>query len=103
MKIISALLLSCAVSTAAAHNVSDFGAVGDGNADDTNAILTAIADSKDGLVLFPKGNFRITRTIEIALDQRGFTSITGQGGVGRVTMAGPGPAFRFIGTHRCLA
>jgi hypothetical protein len=73
------------------------GVVGDGRADDTEAIQQAAAAS-DGVLLLPRGNYRITRPIEIDLDEMGPVSISGQG-VARITMAGPGPAVRFIGTH----
>jgi hypothetical protein len=86
-------------SLLAAASVRDFGAVGDGLTDDTAAIRAAVAGAKDGLLTFPRGNYRITATIEIQLPERGFTSLNGQNGTGRVTMAGPGPAFRFVGTH----
>ena len=33
------------------------------------------------------------------LAEYGRVSLSGQGGVGRVVMAGAGPAFRFVGTH----
>jgi len=88
-----------AASRTAATNVRDYGARGDGVADDTAAIERAIRETPTGQVAFPRGNFRITRTIEIPLGERGRTSLSGMGGVGRVVMAGPGPAFRFAGTH----
>jgi hypothetical protein len=44
-------------------SVKDFGAVGDGVADDTAAIEQAIATANS--VLFPPGTYRITHTIEI--------------------------------------
>lgn len=71
--------------------------VGDGKADDTDA-LQRLIDSGLGNVALPRGTYRITRTVTIDLDKLGFTSISGQG-VARVVMAGPGPAFRFVGTH----
>ncbi len=80
-------------------NVRRFGAVGDGKTDDTAAIQRAVDESRAGRLEFPRGDFRITRTIELKLGARGPTALSGQGGVGRVTMAGPGPAFRITGTH----
>jgi hypothetical protein len=77
--------------------VHTFGALGDGIADDSDAIQRAV-DASIGQVRFPQGTFRITEPIVIDLDQVGFTSISG-GGVARILMAGPGPAFRFVGTH----
>ena len=74
-----------------------FGAVGDGTADDTEAIQRAV-DSGTGLIRFPKGVYRITRPIEVALDDVGYTALDG-GGVSRIVMDGPGPAVRIVGTH----
>ena len=80
-------------------NVRDFGAAGDGHTDDTEAILHALSDG-DGLLEFSRGVYRITRTIEIPLSQVGPAGILGSGGTARVVMAGPGPAFRLVGTHQ---
>lgn len=85
----------------AAGDVTGHGAKGDGTSDDTAAIRKAVA-SKAGLIRFPRGTYRITKTIEVGLDKVGFTSLEG-GGVARVVMAGPGPAFRFVGTHEGTA
>lgn len=93
------LLLPLSLVSLKAADVRNFGAVGDGAADDTAAIQRAIVETTDGSVEFPRGDYRITRTIEIKLAEDGRTSLDGRGGVARVTMAAPGPAFRFIGTH----
>jgi Pectate lyase superfamily protein/Right handed beta helix region len=79
-----------------AADVRTLGAVGDGQADDTAAIQKAAAAG--GAIHFPDGTYRLTKTIEIALDATGFTSLNAQG-TARIVMAGVGPAFRFIGTH----
>jgi hypothetical protein len=79
------------------RDVLGFGAVGDGKIDDTAAIQKAI-DEGSGQVHFPTGVYRLTRPVVIDLDRVGFTALDG-GGTARVVMAGPGPAFRFIGTH----
>jgi parallel beta-helix repeat protein len=79
-------------------NIRDFGATGDGKSDDTAALQQAVARCPSGVLVFPAGDFRITKTIEIKGAQRGRLSLLGQG-VGRVIMAGPGPAFRFSGSH----
>ncbi|HEY1174234.1 MAG TPA: right-handed parallel beta-helix repeat-containing protein [Verrucomicrobiae bacterium] len=84
---------------AEAASVRDFGAKGDGKTDDTAAIQKAVHEANDGVLEFPKGNYLLTKTIEVKLAERGVTSFTGLGGVGRVTMSGAGPAFRFTGTH----
>jgi hypothetical protein len=77
-------------------SVTAFGARGDGQTDDTDAVQRAIDQA--GAVEFPRGDYRIRRTIEIDLAKHGPVRLTGHG-VGRVTIAGPGPAFRFVGTH----
>ena len=79
-------------------NVRDFGALGNGQQDDTEAILHAVKDG-EGLVEFPPGRYRISRTIEIPLSERGPLGVDGSSGTAKVIMAGPGPAFRFVGTH----
>ncbi len=75
--------------------------VGDGKADETTTIQRAV-DAKVGSLRFPKGTFRITRPIVIDLDKVGNTSVSGDG-VARILMDGPGPAFRFVGTHEGTA
>lgn len=49
------------IKTPAFINVKDFGAVGDGKTDDTNAVLKAIkkAQKTEGTVYFPHGNYAI--------------------------------------------
>ena len=80
-------------------NIRNFGAKGDGRNDDTEAIQHAVEKAADGVVEFPRGDYRIRRTVEVKLTEHGPLGLTGLGGAGRVTMAGPGPAFRFVGTH----
>ena len=46
-------------------NVKDFGAVGDGVADDTDAFIKAIAKVNAGAILIPAGRYKITRVIQI--------------------------------------
>ncbi|MHA3772599.1 right-handed parallel beta-helix repeat-containing protein [Verrucomicrobiota bacterium sgz303538] len=75
--------------------VRDFGAVGDGKTDDTEAIQRAVGS---GSLLFPKGIYRVTKSVVIDLDKAGFTAISGDG-TARIVMAGAGAAFQFIGTH----
>lgn len=94
-------LLLLAASAAAAgeplKTVRDFGAKGDGQADDTAAIQQAVA-SGIGDVRFPRGVYRITRPIVLELDRVGPVALSGEG-TGRIVMAGEGPAFQFVGTH----
>ncbi|MBO61240.1 MAG: hypothetical protein CMO63_04610 [Verrucomicrobiales bacterium] len=79
-------------------NLREFGAVGDGRSDDTEAIQHAVAQG-DGVLHFPPGSYRITQPIEVRLAKRGPLSIDGSGGTARVLMAAKGPAFRLVGTH----
>jgi len=79
-------------------NVLRFGAAGDGKTDDTAAIRHAVRDG-DGVLHFPPGTYRITAPIEILLEKSGPLGIDGTSGTARILMAGPGPAFRLIGTH----
>ncbi len=78
-------------------DVRDFGAVGDGKTDDTAAIQRAV-NSGQGPVRIGRGTYRITQTILVELEKTGFTALEGNG-IGQVVMAGPGPAFKFLGTH----
>src|SRR5690606_4534888 len=71
-------------------------AKGDGRTDDTNAIQRAV--DAGGRIVFPSGVFRLTRTIRVDLDRTGFVALTGDSTT-RILMAGPGPAFEFVGTH----
>ena len=79
-------------------NVLHFGAAGDGQSDDSDAIQHAVNDG-DGLIEFPRGIYRISRTIQIDLPQANRTSFSGGGGTAKILMTGPGPAFHFRGTH----
>ena len=78
-------------------SVVDFGAVGNGENDDTAAIQAAV-DSKAGGVYFSKGVYRISKPITVDFTKVGWTSILGNGAT-KIIMAGPGPAFHLIGTH----
>jgi len=44
-------------------SVKDFGAVGDGKADDTDALSRAVASGKD--LLLPRGAYQVTRTVQL--------------------------------------
>jgi hypothetical protein len=79
-------------------NVRNFGAKGDGRSDDTAALRHAVEKAADGVLEFPRGDFLLRRTVEVRLRDQGRIALVGNG-VGRVVMAGPGPAFRFVGTH----
>jgi hypothetical protein len=90
------LVLWISVASAFAADVRDLGARGDGKADDTSVIQRAV--DSGGAVRFPAGAYRLTRTVTIDLEQSGFVALSAEGPA-RVIMAGPGPAFQFIGTH----
>jgi len=82
--------------------VREFGAVGDGKMDDTEAIQHAINDG-DGVVQFPRGEYRISRTLVVDLAKCGRTALSGMGGVAKLIMYGPGPAILIKGTHTTSA
>ena len=82
-------------------DVREFGARGDGKADDTTAFQRAV-DSKAGDIWIPRGVYRLTRTIVIPLDNVGPTSVVGSG-TAKIVMEGRGPAFKFVGTHNGTA
>jgi len=79
------------------RSVRDYGAVGDGHADDTEAIESAVRVGA-GVVYFPKGDYRLTRPVIVDVNACGKTSLVGDG-TACIIMAGAGPAFHFIGTH----
>src|SRR5262245_2677973 len=83
-------------------NVWDFGAVGDGAADDTAALQHAI-DAGDGVLKLGKGTYRITRPLVLDLPKQGFGGAIGHAGTSRLAMDGPGPALRVVGDHRGTA
>jgi hypothetical protein len=80
------------------RSVCDFGAVGDGECDDTEAIQHAVAQGL-GAVYFPPGTYRITRSVVVTLAEDRRLSLHGAGGTAKIIMAGAGPAFRVTGTH----
>ncbi len=47
------------------HNVRDFGAVGDGEHDDSDAFIRAIAAVESGVILIPEGRYVITKMLII--------------------------------------
>src|SRR3954451_3053731 len=79
-------------------NVRDFGAQGNGKADDAKAITHAI-EKGDGEVVFPRGDYLISRPLQVALQTHGRIHIRGQGGTARLIMAGAGAALHLVGTH----
>jgi hypothetical protein len=94
-------LLSSQEDAGAAASVRDFGAVGDGKTDDTEAFQRAL-DSGRGDILVPRGVYRLRKTVVADLDRIGPISITGSG-TAKIIMAGPGPALKLVGTHEGTA
>ncbi len=82
-------------------SVRDFGARGDGLTDDAEAVQRAV-DAAPGVLYFPPGTYRLGKAIQVDLNKVGPLSVVGSSGV-RIVMAGPGPAFRFVGTHQGTA
>jgi hypothetical protein len=79
-------------------NVNDYGAAGDGRTDDTEAIQHALDDG-DGVIEFPRGEYRITRTLLVDLEKSSRTALHGSGGVAKLIMDGPGPAIFLKASH----
>lgn len=64
------------------YNVKDFGAVGDGSTNDTNAILLAISSSQAariGTVYFPDGTYMITGSLSLVSDPQCDIALVGNG------------------------
>ena len=83
-------------------DVREFGAAGDGQTDDTQAVVHALKDG-DGTLHFPPGDYLIKKTITVELDASGRFAIDGSGGAAKIIMAGAGAAFHLIGTHGATA
>jgi hypothetical protein len=94
------LILMICITDSLAVNVKDYGAIGDGIQDDTEAIKLAVLNSDDGLLLFPQGNYLIKTTIEVPLESTGILGIQGVGGSATLVMEGVGPALHIIGNHQ---
>lgn len=98
MKTFALLSLLCATAVASAQtNVRSIGAVGDGVADDTAVLQQAVSSGRADLY-FPKGVYRITKTLEFDLARTGYASVSGDG-TASILMEGAGPALRFAGNH----
>ena len=80
-------------------DVKLFGAKGDGQTDDTAAIGHAIQRG-DGYLVFPRGDYLISRPLYVPLNLHGRLGVDGSAGTARLIMAGPGPALHLVGTHR---
>ncbi|MPY69671.1 MAG: hypothetical protein GEU92_06265 [Alphaproteobacteria bacterium] len=72
-------------SRAAARSAAEFGAVGDGRTDDTDALQAAldavVAGSNPGILTIPPGIYRVSRTLRIDLDRKRIGTITRFAGI----------------------
>ena len=91
------LLLFLSAHSSAQTNVRSLGAAGDGVKDDT-AVLQKAISAGVGDLYFPKGTYRLTKTLEFDLTKTGVSSVSGDG-TASLLMEGPGPALRFAGSH----
>lgn len=86
-------LCQCAMAADSSLNVKDFGAIGDGKADDTAAIQAALKKAKDAgrgsSVTMPAGEYRVTKTLTIEN-----CLLTGLSNGGWPADAGPMPTFK---------
>ncbi|MDA1055173.1 MAG: right-handed parallel beta-helix repeat-containing protein [Planctomycetota bacterium] len=80
----------------------NFGAAGDGKADDTDALQHAVVGG-DGVLELSKGTYRITRPIVLDASKHGYLGVRGEQGTARIVMAGAGPALQIIGDHQGTA
>jgi len=83
-------------------DVRAFGAAGDGLRDDSDALAHALA-SGHGVLEFPPGVYRLTRSIVVPASRVGPCAVSGSGGTARLLMEGPGPALALLGTHERTA
>ncbi len=102
MRVAAAWLLAAALLRAApSADVRDFGARGDGRADDTAAIQKAV-DSGRGAIFLSKGAYRITAPVLLDLARSGPLGVRGDG-TATLIMAGEGPAIDIVGSHKTSA
>jgi hypothetical protein len=88
------VVLTVSAGCAAGADVREFGAKGDGRADDAPAFEKAAAA---GPLWLPKGDYRLARTVVLQAG-RGPVGLRADGGA-TVWMDGSGPAFRIVGGH----
>ncbi|MFO7974559.1 MAG: right-handed parallel beta-helix repeat-containing protein [Candidatus Hydrogenedentota bacterium] len=83
-------------------DAEEFGAKGDGKADDTQALQRAINEGS-GVLELAKGSYLISAPLVLDTTQRGYVGVRGAQGASRILMTGPGPALRVIGDHKGTA
>ena len=66
-------------------NAYDFGAIGDGQADDGRALQHMLDESR-GVLTLAKGTYRITQPLVLDLTKLGYGAIRGEGGVARIVI-----------------
>jgi hypothetical protein len=86
--------VSYSMTTAAPVNVYDYGAVGDGVADDTAALQAAVTAASGKQLWLGTGNFKITATINLPNRIR-MTGSTFRANDTTITAAFAGPALKF--------
>ena len=65
---------------------------------DNAGLIQRAVDGGTAQIRFPKGRYRISKTITVNLAEVGPTSFSSDGTT-TLVMTGPGPAIRYIGTH----
>lgn len=98
---IAFFLLSPGLELVAQTNVKSLGALGDGVQDDAPALIRALEQGVSDLY-FPKGSYRLGRTLVFNLAKTGFASVTSDG-TASLVMEGEGPALAFLGSHEGTA
>ncbi len=79
-------------------NVRDFGAKGDGQTDDTEALQHCLQDG-NGFIEFPRGDYLISQPLVIDLAVRSRVALKGTGGTAKLIMTGAGPALSLQASH----
>ena len=71
----------------ATANVRDYGAIGDGTTDDSDAFLRALAEAPPGAIEIPAGRYRLTKVLELRASRR----VLRGAGPGETTLYFPEP------------
>ncbi|MGE3805260.1 MAG: right-handed parallel beta-helix repeat-containing protein [Gemmataceae bacterium] len=80
-------------------SIREFGVKADGQTDDS-AALNHMVLKGDGDIVLPRGNYLLTKPIYVPLEKTGRLRFSGDGGLAKLIMAGPGPAIHLVGSHR---
>lgn len=87
----------CFTSVLQAQSAVELSSLADGERDATDAIQQLLQSSQQ-LIVLPPGEFKITKTLDVDLENVGYTTIRGSSAT-KLVHYGDGPAIRFIGTH----